>query len=110
MPIELHHHHFIHNCLDAGQLDRIEDSLATLLRKARHMANDLTGLDAKVDELGAKVTETNTTLAGLAQAVIDLKNATDQQAAIDAITAKAQAILDALSAAEDAADDQLPTP
>lgn len=77
------------------------------------MANDLTALSAKLDELKAKATETNVTLAGLAQAVIDLKNATtaeDKQAQIDALTATAQEILDGLSAAEDAADDQLPTP
>lgn len=108
MPIDFHHHHFIH--FDTGQIDRIEVSLASIIRKVTHMANDLTGLDAKVDELAAKADEANATLAGLAQAVVDLKNASDQQAAIDAITAKAQAILDALSAAEDAADDQLPAP
>lgn len=70
--------------------------------------NDLTQLNAKIDALSAKVTETNATLAGLAQAVIDLKNSTDIQADIDALTAKAQTVLDSLTAAEDAADDQLP--
>lgn len=70
--------------------------------------NDLTQLNAKIDALSAKVTETNATLAGLAQAVIDLKNSTDIQADIDALTAKAQTVLDSLTVAEDAADDQLP--
>jgi uncharacterized coiled-coil protein SlyX len=107
MPLHLDvYHHFPQ--FEPGQLDRIEVSLSSLLRKVKHMANDLTGLDAKVDELGAKAAEANATLAGLAQAVVDLKTAVDQQAAIDAITAKAQAILDGLTAAEDAADDQLP--
>lgn len=70
------------------------------------MANDLTALQAKMNELQAKADETNATLAGLAQAVVDLK--AGDQAAIDALTAQAQAILDSLAAAEDAADDQLP--
>lgn len=70
--------------------------------------NDLTQLNAKIDALSTKVTETNATLAGLAQAVIDLKNSADIQADIDTLTAKAQTVLDSLTTAEDAADDQLP--
>ncbi len=70
--------------------------------------NDLTQLNAKIDALSTKVTETNATLAGLAQAVIDLKNSADIQADIDTLTAKAQTVLDSLTAAEAAADDQLP--
>jgi uncharacterized coiled-coil DUF342 family protein len=106
MPLRIDVFH--HITFETGQLDRIEVSLSNILKGIKHMANDLTGLDAKVDELGAKADEANATLAGLAQAVVDLRNASDQQAAIDAITAKAQAILDGLSAAEDSADDQLP--
>jgi uncharacterized coiled-coil protein SlyX len=106
MALRIEHHVFLH--FDAGQLSGIEASLASLTRKVSDMANDFTGLDAKMDELAAKSAEANATLAGLAQAVVDLKNAVDQQAAIDALTAKAQAILDAQTAAEDAADDQLP--
>ena len=108
MPLRIDVYH--HITFDAGQLSGIESSLSSLLGKVNTMANDLTGLDAKVDELGAKVSEANATLAGLAQAVVDLKNAADMQGAIDSITAKAQGILDALTAAEDSADDQLPTP
>lgn len=70
--------------------------------------NDLTQLNAKIDALSTKVTETNATLAGLAQAVIDLKASGDVQAGIDALVAKAQTVLDSLTVAEDAADDQLP--
>lgn len=75
------------------------------------MANDLTQLEATIAALEAKSDETNTTLAGLAQAVVDLKNAgtpEDKQAQIDALQVRAQAILDKQTAAEDAADDQLP--
>ena|SRR3990172_911429 len=86
----------------------------TLLRRINTrtiiMANDLTGLQTVVDSLEAKAAETNSTLAGLAQAIVDLKGVVDIQPAIDALTAKAVAILDGLSAAEDAADDQLPAP
>lgn len=70
--------------------------------------NDLTQLNAKIDALSTKIDETTATLAGLAQAVIDLKASGDVQAGIDALAAKAQAALDALTTAEDAADDQLP--
>lgn len=76
------------------------------------MSNDLTVLQATMTALEAKATETNATLAGLAQAIIDLKNSqpADVQAGIDALATQAQSILDGLAAAEDAADDQLPTP
>jgi uncharacterized coiled-coil protein SlyX len=72
------------------------------------MANDLTALETVVAALEAKVAETNVTLGGLAQAVVDLGSAQDKQAAIDALTVRGQAILDSLAAAEDAADDKLP--
>ncbi len=72
--------------------------------------NDLSNLDAKITALEAKATESAATLRALAQAVIDLKNAADKQAEIDALTQRAQTILDTLGAAEDEADDQLPTP
>jgi peptidoglycan hydrolase CwlO-like protein len=106
MALSIEVHHYLH--FDAGQLSGIEASLVSLTRKVTAMANDVTGLDAKLDELKAKSDESNATLAGLAQAVVDLKNAADIQPAIDALTAKAQAILDGMTAAEDAADDQLP--
>lgn len=70
--------------------------------------NDLTQLNTKIDDLSTKVDETTATLAGLAQQVIDLKASGDVQAGIDALAAKAQVVLDKLTAAEDAADDQLP--
>lgn len=70
--------------------------------------NDLTQLNTKIDDLSTKVDETTATLAGLAQAVIDLKASGDVQAGIDALAAKAQGVLDKLTVAEDAADDQLP--
>lgn len=108
MPIRIDHHVFFH--FDAGQLSGIESSLSTILGKVSTMSNDLTNLDAKLDELKAKSDETQATLTGLAQAIVDLKNAADIQPAIDALTSKAQEILDGLTAAEDAADDQLPPP
>lgn len=70
--------------------------------------NDLTQLNTKIDALSTKIDETTATLAGLAQAVIDLKASGDVQAGIDALAAKAQDALDKLTAAEDTADDQLP--
>lgn len=88
----------------------IDKVVAILNLKWNAIMNDLTQLKATVDALETKVAETNTTLTGLAQAIIDLKATGDVQAGIDALTAKAQGILDSLAAAEDAADDQLPTP
>lgn len=87
------------------------DRIVTAINlKGTAIMNDLTQLTAAVDALETKATETNATLAGLAQAIIDLKATGDVQAGIDALTTKAQGILDGLSAAEDAADDQLPVP
>lgn len=83
-------------------------ALAALLKKGDQIMNDLKKLEDTVAALEAKVDETNDTLKGLAQEVIDLKASGDVQAGIDALTVKAQGILDKLSAAEDAADDQLP--
>ena len=88
----------------------IDKIVAVINQKGTAIMNDLTQLKATVDALETKVAETNTTLAGLAQAVVDLKATGDVQAGIDALTTKAQGILDSLAAAEDAADDQLPTP
>jgi uncharacterized coiled-coil protein SlyX len=85
-------------------------ALAALLKKGDIIMNDLKALQDAMAALEAKVTETNATLTGLAQAVVDLKASGDVQAGIDALTTKAQTILDSLTAAEDAADDQLPTP
>lgn len=93
-----------------ARLDRIDISLRAVAEKVNAMANDFTQANAKLDELQAKANETADTLRGLAQAVVDLKNASDVQPAIDALTAKAQTILDGLTAAEDEADDQLPQP
>ena len=92
------------------RLDRLEASIATLIKGVQRMSNDLSVLQTVVGNLEAKATETNATLAGLAQAVIDLKNSqpSDVQAGIDALVVRAQAVLDGLTAAEDAADDQLP--
>lgn len=74
------------------RLARIENALIGLGRKVDYlnlgveaMKLDVTALEAKVWQLEAKITEANATLSGLAQAA-----------------------LDSLSAAEDAADDQLP--
>lgn len=74
------------------------------------MSNDLSVLQGTVEALKVKSAEVVATLAGLAQAIIDLKNAApaDVQAGIDALAVDAQAVLDGLSVAEDAADDQLP--
>lgn len=88
-------------------VDRI---VAAINRNGGIIMNDLTKLETAINNLEAKITETNATLAGLAQAVIDLKASGDVQAGIDALAAKAEAALASLSAAEDAADDQLPTP
>lgn len=94
------------------RLDQIIAALGALTTGQTTMSNDLTALQATLTALEAKAAETNVTLTGLAQAVLDLKNAqpADVQAAIDALTAQAQGILDGLTVAEDAADDQLPTP
>lgn len=98
--------------IDDARLARIEDAIRALginLNLTRTaIMNDLTQLDATLEALKVKADEANATLAGLAQAVIDLKNSGDVQAGIDALTAKAQGILDGLAAAEDAADEQLP--
>lgn len=87
-------------------------ALGTLTEKVDTMSNDLTALQATVDALKAKADETAATLKGLADAVIALQGAQPQdlQPVIDALTAKAQGVLDTLTAAEDAADDQLPAP
>lgn len=105
--------------VDSAQLARVEAGNAAILAAIvalgvnlnltrTEIMNDLTQLQATMDALAAKATETNATLAGLAQAVIDLKNSGDVQAGIDALAAQAQGILDGLTTAEDAADDQLP--
>lgn len=91
-----------------GALARIAKALDTLVIVGVSIMNDLSKLEAAVTDLEAKVTETNATLAGLAQAVIDLKASGDVQAGIDALETRAKAVLASLAAAEDAADDQLP--
>ena len=88
----------------------IDKIVAVINLKGNAIMNDLTQLEAKLTALETKITETTTTLAGLAQAIIDLKATGDVQAGIDALAARAQSALDALTTAEDAADDQLPTP
>jgi len=93
-----------------ARLDDIVSQTRAIAGKVNTMANDFTALQATIDALSAKVAENGDTLAGLAQAVIDLKGAVDQQPAIDALVVKAQAILDKITADEDAADDQLPPP
>ncbi len=74
----------------------------------RSAMNDLTQLQTVVDNLEAKVNETVDTLRGLAQEIVDLKQAGNQQEAIDALAVRAQGILDNLTDAEDAADNHLP--
>jgi len=85
-------------------------ALAALLKKGDAIMNDLSKLQATMAQLQDKANETNQTLKDLAKAVIDLKGASDQQSAIDALTGQAQGILDGLTAAEDDADDQVPQP
>ena len=103
--------------------------LLAILKEVTIMADNVANLQAAVtalqttnDDLTTKVTESNATLAGLSQAVLDLTAQLANipvpesvQPAIDALTAqatdinaKAQATLASLAAAEDAADDQLP--
>jgi uncharacterized coiled-coil protein SlyX len=89
----------------AAALEALTNVVTT---QGRAIMNDLTVLTEKITALEAKSAETVTTLGGLAQAVIDLKNSGDVQAGIDALAARAQVIVDNLTAAEDAADDQLP--
>lgn len=78
------------------------------------MSLDLTRMEATVAALEAKGAETNATLAGLAQAVVDLKNTLPPsddpavQAKVDELTARAEGVLAGITVAEDAADDQLP--
>ncbi len=106
MPLRLDvYHHF--PPFEPGQLDRIELSLSSLLRKVKTIMNDLTNLQGKFDALEAKSDEVVSTLTGLAQAIVDLKASGDVQAGIDALADRAQAVLDKLGSAEDAADDQL---
>lgn len=88
----------------------VDRLIAAINLKGNTIMNDLTQLKAKLDALSTKTDETIATLAGLAQAIIDLKASGDVQAGIDALAAQAQGVLDKLSAAEDAADDQLPAP
>ena len=88
-------------------VDRV---IAAINLKGNAIMNDLKKLEDTITALETKVIENNATLAGLAQAIIDLKATGDVQAGIDALAARAQSALDALSTAEDAADDQLPTP
>lgn len=85
-------------------------ALAALLKKGDQIMNDLTQLQKTVSDLGDKVNETTQTLKDLANEVINLKNTSDVQSQIDQLTAKAQTILDNLTVAEDAADDQVPAP
>lgn len=68
---------------------------------------DLTQLEAAINALQAKVTETKTTLLALVQEILGLQSAPDPQAAIDALTAKAQSAYDELNVAEDSADDYI---
>lgn len=85
------------------------DRIVTAINlKGNAIMNDLSLLNAAVAALETKAAETNATLAGLAQAIVDLKASGDVQAGIDALTVQAEGILAGLSAAEDAADDQLP--
>lgn len=95
---------------NTARLQRIEALLTRINERTADMANDFTHLQDVLSALEAKAIETNATLAGLAQAIIDLKNSPpgDVQPQIDALAAQAQSILDGLTTAEDAADDQLP--
>lgn len=86
----------------------VDKLVAVIISKGNAIMNDLTQLQATVAALETKAAENNATLAGLAQAVIDLKASGDVQAGIDELTTKAQAILDSITLAEDAADEQLP--
>lgn len=86
-------------------VDRV---IAAINLKGNAIMNDLKKLEDTITALETKVIENNATLAGLAQAIIDLKASGDVQAGIDALTARAQAVLDSIAAAEDAADNQLP--
>jgi len=79
-------------------------ALAALLKKGDAIMNDVTVLKQKMDALEAKSTEANKTLTDLAQRVIDLQKSGNIQADIDALADQAQRILDAQSAAEDAAE------
>lgn len=86
----------------------VDKLVAAINRNGGIIMNDLSKLETAITNLEAKIAETTDTLAGLAQAVIDLKASGDVQAGIDALAAKAEAALASLSTAEDAADDQLP--
>jgi hypothetical protein len=104
----IHRHIFESDPSVESALGRIEKLALRILQQGARNMNDLSALNAKMDELASKAVETNKTLADLAQMVVDLKNSSDVQAGIDAVAAKAQEILDGMSAAEDAADDVLP--
>jgi len=79
-------------------------------RRQLHMANDLSKLQALIDNLTTESATVISTLGGLAAEVIALRGQApvDQQVAIDALSVKAQAILDNLSAADASAETELP--
>jgi chromosome segregation ATPase len=104
IKVDVYHHILF----ETGQLDRIEVSLSNLIKQGKAIMNDLTNLQQKFADLEAKSDEVVDTLTGLAQAIVDLKASGDVQAGIDDLANRAQAVLDKLGAAEDAADDQLP--
>ena len=89
-------------------LAEVVTALTTLNLTGVRIMNNLTDLESKITALETKVTETVDTLKGLAKEVVDLKASGDVQAGIDALAARAQNVLDSLTTAEDAADDQLP--
>ncbi len=105
MRIDVYHHF-----ADAA-LERIEMLLNHVLDQGYDMADNFDALEAVVTALEAKAAENNATLAGLAQAIIDLKGIVvppSEQPRIDGLFLRAQAVLDSIDVAEGNADDQLP--
>lgn len=95
-----------------SRLDRLSGSVAMLHNQGRKMANDIETLEATLTALESKVAESSATLTALATTVLDLRdligNTAQLEAAVTHAAARAEKMLNALAAAEDAADDALP--
>ena len=114
MRFDIHHHHWHSHDLKSinARLDSIVLIINGLSKGVKHMAGELDSLNTTMAALEAKAAETNKTLTDLATLVVALQSAQpgNLQAEIAALTARAQKVLDAMTVAEDTADDVLPPP
>lgn len=95
-----------------SRLDDLSSLLVRLYQQGLQMATDIDILESTLTSLEAKVAETSATLTALATTVVDLRaligNSQALEAAVTHAAARADKMLAALAAAEDAADDALP--